>query len=139
MSEDFIAELLKNQKDSRYAFSILAMLYPNLDYRNNNFHQDHLHPAASYDSLTQEDKDKYGWKVYNSLLNLQMLDANENESKGDTPLEEWVTSQTAGNDRKQFLENHLIPDVDLSLSNFSQFLEKRKTMLVKRILKLINE
>ena len=57
VSEDYIIELLKNQKDSRYAFSVLAMLYPNLDYRNNSFHQDHLHPAASYDLLSQTDKD----------------------------------------------------------------------------------
>ncbi len=139
VGEDYIVELLKNQKDSRYAFSLLAMLYPNLDYRNNNFHQDHLHPAASYDFLPQEFKDKDGWKVYNSLLNLQMLDANENESKGDTPLETWVANQTKGMDRKQFLENHLIPDVDLALSNISEFIEKRKEILVDRILKLINE
>ena len=26
---------------TRYAFSILSILYPNLDYKNNNFHKDH--------------------------------------------------------------------------------------------------
>lgn len=139
VGEDFIIELLGSQKDSRYAFSVLAMLYPNLDYKNNNFHQDHLHPVASYDSLSQKDKETYGWKTYNSLLNLQMLDANENESKGGTPLEEWVANQTEGKDRKQFLDNHIIPDVDLSIANFSEYLEKRKTMLVEKILKLIND
>lgn len=139
VGEDFIVDLLKNQKDSRYAFSVLAMLYPNLDYRNNNFHQDHLHPVASYNALSQEDKDRYGWKSYNSLLNLQMLDANENESKGEIPLEEWVEKQTAGKDRKHFLESHLIPDIDLSLTNYSEFVEKRQRMLVNKILDMINE
>ena len=41
VGDDFIEDLLYSQKDSRYSFQILAMLYPNLDYRNNNFHQDH--------------------------------------------------------------------------------------------------
>ena len=81
VGDDFIEDLLYSQKDSRYSFPILAMLYPDLDYRNNNFHQDHLHPASAYNDLEEKDKEKYGWQVYNSILNLQMLDANENESK----------------------------------------------------------
>ena len=36
------------------------------------------------------------------------------------------------------MEDHLIPDTDLSLSNFSDFIEKRKAMLVQRIRKMIN-
>ncbi len=138
VGDDFIEELLTNQKDQRYTFPILAMLYPNLDYRNNNFHQDHLHPAASFDNLKQEDKDKYGWCIYNSILNLQMLDANENESKNKMPLIDWVQEQTKNADKKIFLDNHLIPDVDLSLDNFSQFIEMRKKMLVEKLKSLIN-
>ena len=69
------------------------MLYPNLDYKNNNFHQDHLHPASKYDSLSQDDKDKYGWNIYNSILNLQMLGANENESKNNSDLKDWVNRE----------------------------------------------
>ncbi len=135
---DYIEELLMSQKDHRYTFSLLAMLYPDLDYRNNNFHQDHLHPAASYNNLKQEDKDKYGWSVYNSVLNLQMLDANENESKNAQPLEEWIAKQTNANNLDKFLENHLIPNVNFSLDNFSEFIEKRKAMLTERLVALIN-
>ena len=39
---------------------------------------------------------------------------------------------------QKFMEDHLIPDTDLSLSNFSDFVEKRKTILVQRIKKMIN-
>lgn len=138
VSIDYIEELLMSQKDHRYTFSLLAMLYPDLDYRNNNFHQDHLHPAASYNNLKQEDKDKYGWNVYNSVLNLQMLDANENESKNAQPLEEWIAKQTNANNLDKFLENHLIPNVNFSLDNFSEFIEKRKAMLTERLVALIN-
>ena len=138
VGDDFIEDLLYSQKDSRYSFPILAMMYPNLDYRNNNFHQDHLHPASAYNVLEEKDKEKYGWQVYNSILNLQMLDANENESKNAKPLEKWVSEQTRNKDMRKFMEDHLIPDTDLSLSNFSDFIEKRKAMLVQRIRKMIN-
>lgn len=138
VGDDFIEDLLYSQKDSRYSFPILAMLYPDLDYRNNNFHQDHLHPASAYNDLEEKDKEKYGWQVYNSILNLQMLDANENESKNAKPLEKWVSEQTRSKDMRKFMEDHLIPDTDLSLSNFSDFIEKRKAMLVQRIRKMIN-
>ena len=138
VGDDFIEDLLYSQKDSRYSFPILAMLYPNLEYRNNNFHQDHLHPASAYNDLEEKDKEKYGWQVYNSILNLQMLDANENESKNAKPLDKWVSEQTRNKDMQKFMEDHLIPDTDLSLSNFSDFVEKRKTILVQRIKKMIN-
>ena len=138
VGDDFIEDLLYSQKDSRYSFPILAMLYPDPDYRNNNFHQDHLHPASAYNDLEEKDKEKYGWQVYNSILNLQMLDANENESKNAKPLEKWVSEQTRNKDMRKFMEDHLIPDTDLSLSNFSDFIEKRKAMLVQRIRKMIN-
>lgn len=138
VGDDFIEDLLYSQKDSRYSFPILAMLYPNLDYRNNNFHQDHLHPASAYNDLEEKDKEKYGWQVYNSILNLQMLDANENKSKNAKPLDKWVSEQTRNKDMQKFMEDHLIPDTDLSLSNFSDFVEKRKTILVQRIKKMIN-
>ncbi len=48
IGDDFIETLLKTQKDSQYSFPLLDLLYPDLDYRNNNFHQDHLHPASKY-------------------------------------------------------------------------------------------
>ena len=94
--------------------------------------------TASRKFMEEKDKEKYGWQVYNSILNLQMLDANENESKNAKPLEKWVSEQTRNKDMRKFMEDHLIPDTDLSLSNFSDFIEKRKAMLVQRIRKMIN-
>ncbi|MGL4985920.1 MAG: DUF262 domain-containing protein [Treponemataceae bacterium] len=138
LGEGYIAELLTSQKDDRYSFSILAMLYPDLDYKNNNFHKDHIHPAVSYAELKQESKDNYGWKVYNSILNLQMLDSNENMSKNATSLKNWVEEQTKEKDREKFLENHLIPNVNLELDNFEDFIEKRKIILIEKLKNVLN-
>ena len=138
VSDDYITELLGTPKGSRYSLPILAMLYPDLDYKNNNFHQDHLHPASKYDNLTEDDKNKYGWSVYNSILNLQMLDANENESKGAIPLDSWIEGQTQNSDRNRFLEVHIIPDVNHELVNFSEFIENRKRVLICKLKELLN-
>lgn len=139
IGDEYIEELLLTQKDSRYSFPILAMLYPNLDYKNNSFHQDHMHPEASYEALPQAAKDNLGWKCYNSILNLQMLDANENMSKQDISLQQWVDGQTQVGDRNSFLDNHIIPrDASLSLNNFEDFIKKRKAILTEKIKALIS-
>ncbi len=139
IGDDFIEELLLTQKDSRYSFPILALLYPDMDYKNNNFQQDHLHPAASYNDLSEKEKATYGWKAYNSILNLQMLDANENMSKNAMSLKEWVEKETKNSDVKRFMESHIIPqNVNLELTNFTTFIIERNELLVKKLKSLLN-
>ena len=141
ISEDYIEELLLNQKDKQYTFSILALLYPNLDYKNNKFHQDHLHPVSKYDFLSEQDKEKYGWDTFNSILNLQMLGANENESKNNSDLKVWIEQEIKDKGdsyRKSFLEDHIIPDVDFDINNFSIFIENRKKILIEKLKKLLS-
>jgi uncharacterized protein with ParB-like and HNH nuclease domain len=138
VSDDFIEELLNTQKDNRYSFPILAMLYPDLDYKNNNFHQDHLHPASAFNYLNESDKNNYGWSIYNSIMNLQMLDANENMSKQDMPLSEWISKETKNKDRDRFLEQKLIPNTNFGLDSFAEFIEARKAILVAKLKSILN-
>ena len=133
MSVESIEEILLTQKDDTYAFSILALLYPNLDYKNNNFHKDHLHPESKFKTLSKEDNEKYGWEIYNSILNLQMLDANENQSKLAVDLSTWVDSSAQNQDRIKFLKNHLIPDCSLKIDDFGLFIEARKKILLDQL------
>ena len=138
ISDEFIADILLTQKDDMYAFSILALLYPDLDYMNNNFHKDHMHPENKFADISSVDNEKYGWVTYNSILNLQMLDANENMSKQAVDLSTWVDSQTVNQDRSVFLKNHLIPDVSLDISDFGLFIEARKNDLTDRLRAILN-
>lgn len=131
--------ILMTQYGDKYAFSILSLLYPNLDYKNNNFHKDHLHPKDSYELLSDSLKEKYGFETYNSILNLQMLGSNENSSKNNKELAVWVDCETKTKNRQEFLANHLIPDIDLSLSNFDEFIEQRKEILISKLKNLIGE
>lgn len=127
LTDEYIdTNLLSIHKDNGYAFAILSLLYSNLDYRN-VFHKDHLHP---YVLCSEAELD---WNVYDSILNLQMLDANENMSKNAKPLKQWVDEATADCDRTAFLKAHLIPDIDLELTNFDDFIEQRRLILRDRV------
>ncbi len=146
ISDEFIDTILTTQKEDKYAFSILSILYPNLDYKNNNFDKDHLHPISKFTkdeieklNLDETIKNEYFQaNIYNGIYNLQMLDANENKSKSDLSLKDWVNKSTNSSTRKQFLDTHLIPDIDLSFENFKEFVDERKS-IVKMKLKTILE
>ncbi|GAD20168.1 DUF262 domain-containing protein [Helicobacter fennelliae] len=139
-------EIIWRRKNSAEAFAILSFLYPNLDYKNNNFHKDHLHAENLYKEYKKNGEAKHkkdanynywAFEVYDSLPNLQMLDANENKSKQDKSLEQWV-QENCKNDREGFLNKHLIPDIDLSLENFDNFYEARKVLLIKKLKEILN-
>ena len=138
LDDEFFKDLFAIQKDDKYAFSILALLYPSLDYKNNDFHKDHIHAADLYDELSDELKEKYPFSVYNSILNLQMLDSNENESKGKKYLTDWIDEQTTSENKETFLKNHLIPNVNLSLNNFEEYITQRQKMLKDRLITLLS-
>lgn len=137
VGDEFIDELLFTQKDDQYAFSILSLLYPNLDYKNNNFHKDHIHSSSKFENLSDSDKIKYEWRTYNSIYNLQMLDANENMSKGNKDLNAWIELETANKDIETFLKNHLIPNVNLELGNFDEYIKERTKILKLKLTELL--
>jgi hypothetical protein len=47
ITKEFIDSLLFTEKDEKRAFTILALLRPDLDFKN-NFHLDHLHPQVGF-------------------------------------------------------------------------------------------
>ncbi|MBE1426525.1 uncharacterized protein with ParB-like and HNH nuclease domain [Desulfomicrobium macestii] len=142
IGDEFIEEIIKTQKDDRYAFSILALLYPNLDYRNNDFHKDHLHSASSFTqnnakilNLSPDDKCIFLSKEWNnSIINLQLLDSNENMSKQDKSLSTWFELETKTRDKYTLQNHYLIPaDTSLELKDFAIFANARKNLLKEKL------
>jgi hypothetical protein len=139
MDTTFIEALLLTQKDDPNCFPILSLLYPNINFYDQDFHKDHLHPASYfYDEAFQDDVPETDWPFFqdtsnwNSILNLQLLNSYLNGSKNSTRLEEWVTKSHVD------LDTQIIPgDCDLHPRNFKAFIEKRKGMLITRINKLL--
>jgi uncharacterized protein with ParB-like and HNH nuclease domain len=148
VGEEFVEDLLTTQMENRYAFSILALLYPNLDYRNGDFHKDHVHPRSGFSEsaiaqldLSKEQRERFMDAGFNnSIINLQMLDSNENKAKREKTLAAWVGAECVTKDRDQFLARCLIPaGVSLEFKDFSEFAEKRASLLKGRLLELLSQ
>ena len=140
IDNDFIDNILKTQKDNPRTFSILAILYPHLDYRNGDFHKDHLHPASHFTDKNLSvsgicDLDFYkNCENWNSICNLQLLDSNDNKSKGDKSLKLWVDIESKGKkiSQTEFCDKRLIPH-KLDFINFKDFIDDRKHILSKEL------
>lgn len=117
--------LVSTQKGSKYSFTVLALLFPSLNYADRKFHQDHLHPISAFDN---DPDNRY---IANSVLNLQMLEGNENKSKNAKSLVKWVEKEVDnGRSRDQVLADALIPiGVSLDIKDFQDFIDGRKTLL----------
>jgi uncharacterized protein with ParB-like and HNH nuclease domain len=141
--DDYIDNLLLTQKDDPLCFSILAILYPHLDYQNGDFHKDHIFAESFFTKkqlrihgIKDDQFDFYlNPKNYNSVLNLQLLDSNENKSKKDTGLDKWVKKESKNNNltQNEFCKRHLFPEI-FEISKFDTFITTRRASL-KNILK----
>jgi len=132
VDDEFIQGLLYTSKDNRYAFPILALLFPQLDYKNRDFHLDHCHPLSHFTEkklkakgiILNEDNREYftDWDYFNSIINLQMLDGNENKSKSAKDLNIWVSENSIQ------LKKYYLPK-ELEFNDFPIFVEKRTELL----------
>lgn len=139
-SKEMARGLLHTQKEDPYTFSILALLYPNLDYNDRNYHKDHLHPSSAFTdaNLMAAGIDDPDLKMFfldkahcNSILNLQLLSENENKQKQDMSLEAWVKKYCSD---PLALSSHLIPThVSLALTDFKAFIEAREELLLGQL------
>jgi uncharacterized protein with ParB-like and HNH nuclease domain len=147
LDDEYIENLLKTQKENSLAFSILALMYPSLDYKNGNFHKDHIHASSLFKRKILNEKhikteihDFYlNPDNFNSILNLQLLDANENKSKQDKDLKEWVQFESKKQkiNIEKFCENHLIPNI-LEFEKFDAFINERKKLLMQKLKEIVN-
>lgn len=143
-TEDDIENLLTYTYGQSYTFSILALLYPSLDYRN-KFHIDHIHPHSKFTrarlkklSISEDDIDYYLDNA-NLLPNLQLLEGVHNQEKNDTDFKIWFDRHYKTQESKNgYMERHYIPSVDLSLKNFREFVEKRRSKLRSKLKEILN-
>ena len=144
--DDYIENLLLTQKDDSLCFSILAIIYPHLDYRNGDFHKDHIFAKSFFTKrrlkefgIKEEQFDFYlNPENYNSILNLQLLDGNENKSKQDADLGEWIKKESKNKSltQKEFCERHHLPEI-FDITEFQTFIADRKKTL-KDVLKKLS-
>jgi hypothetical protein len=141
VTDEFIDTLLYTQYEDRSAFTLLALLAPNLDYNNGDFHKDHLHPASAFKrskllaaKITDADfgfyQDNRHW---NSILNLRHLDSAENKSKQDAPLIDWAVAEAKRQSitvEKFCLDRQLPNDPALlGFPKFREFIAERRKIV----------
>ena len=137
--DDFIDRLLKTQKEDSSCFSILALLFPDIDFTQ-SLDIDHLHPGAAFrkerldakDFLSQDAARRAFYENpenWNSILNLHLLNSSKNRSKQDMPLDRWLETQSGIK-----VDDLLIPsDVDLRFESFEHFVSSRFDLLKRRL------
>lgn len=142
-TEDEIENLLCYKYGQGYTFSILALLYPSLDFRN-RFHIDHIHPRSQFTKpkmrqrgIPEEEIDFYLENV-DRLPNLQLLEGVPNQEKSDSAFAEWFhANHTTPEAQRTYRERHYIPETDLSFTNFKQFFEQRKALMKDKLRQIL--
>ncbi|MFD1735007.1 DUF262 domain-containing protein [Bacillus salitolerans] len=143
-TEEEIEDLLWTKYGNRYAFSILSLLYPNLDFKN-NFHQDHIHPRSLLRSRTKlkkagltEEAVEFCINHHDYIANLQLIEGVPNQEKSNKMLEDWLgKTYTDHHELKEYKSRHLIPDIDLSIENFEEFLTEREALIKVKLSKIL--
>jgi uncharacterized protein with ParB-like and HNH nuclease domain len=134
-NSDEIETLFDYKYGSAYTFSTLALLYPTLDFRN-KFHLDHIFPKSGFGRRKlakrgiQEDKIDAFMQEYDYLANLQLIEGTPNMEKSNKDFKAWLEEKyPTPQMRRDYMEKHYIPDVDLSLDNFDNFINERTKLI----------
>lgn len=142
-TEDEINNFLFYKYGQGYTFSVLSLLYPNLDYRN-KFQQDHIFPKSFFtrNNLAKKgipkEKHEFYLENYNYIGNLQLLEGIPNEEKAGKDFKDWLES-TYPNEQswRDYMKRHMIPDVDLDFKNFEEFFNKRNELILNKLESLL--
>jgi uncharacterized protein with ParB-like and HNH nuclease domain len=138
-NETEIENLLSTNYATKYSYLILSLLYPDRDWKDNKYDEDHIFPRSEFTTakLKQRGYDqgkiqKYQ-KYFNCVINLELLTHSENIEKRAEKPESWLVSRD-----KEFKERHTIPIlISYEFDNFLEFVAERKELLQKK-LQLIN-
>jgi hypothetical protein len=117
---------------------VLSLLYPDRDWRDAVFHEDHIFPQSEFQVRKLKGRGYDDAKVeaylsmYNLLPNLQLLTDSENLSKNATPFDEWIQTRDA-----TFRKRHLIPGQDhCGFDSFEEFFRIRTESIREVLVKL---
>lgn len=135
--EEELDGVLEGKFTNAYTFSTLALLYPNLDFRN-EFHVDHIHPRSHFTKaqLTRrgiadpEQVIEYQDR-FDLIANLQLLGGTENLEKSSKPFADWIKEAYPEEIvRRDYCRRHYIPEhQDASFANFLDFYEERRALM----------
>lgn len=139
VTEAVIDDWLTHKKGENNVFLLLSLLYPNLKLDVEAFHQDHCHPDAGFDKITNfkvfgenAEKIQKNWKEKKDCVpNLQLWKGPENQSKGKKPLKEWVEE-----DPQKHRVEYLPEGMSLEFKDFEKFFEARRQEMKNELMRI---
>jgi hypothetical protein len=130
-----IGRILSYGYQGRYTNLVLSLIYPNRDWKDAVYHEDHVFPQSEFKKgLLQArgfdpEKVQTYLDTFNLLPNLQLLTESENTSKSNTDFDEWLQTRDSG-----FKQRHLIPmEVGYEFAEFNKFFVSRSTLISDRL------
>lgn len=129
-----IEGFLKTTYRTKHSYLLLSLLYPNRDWIDNNYAEDHIYPKSEFTKSKLQKRGYSDEKIqlylnsFNTIVNLELLEDVENKEKNAKDFNDWIKTRD-----ENFKTRHLIPNMDdYSFDNFLEFVEKRKELLQKR-------
>jgi hypothetical protein len=133
-----IARVLEYGYQGRYTNLVLSLLYPDRDWKDAVFHEDHIFPQSEFQTRVLRKRGYDNATIaayqskYNALANLELLTDSENLSKNATPFDEWIKTRDVA-----FRKRHLIPDLPaFGLDSFEAFWTGRAAAIVSSLKQL---
>ena len=116
--DEELEDILDMQYGDRRAYGLLALLYPFIDVKTNQFHIDHVFPRAQMTEsklkrygVPEEDIQTYLDRV-NRIANLQLLTGVVNQEKSDKLPLEWMNLHYPDpHSKKEYSDRHDLGDV----------------------------
>ena len=134
-NDDEIENILMFNYGTRYSYLILSILYPNRDWKDCNFSEDHIFPKSEFSEAKlrkrgyDNDTIKTYQKYYNTIVNLQLLDETENKVKSSTAFDKWLVNRDLN-----FKNRHSIPELNSYVfDKFLDFVNKRKELITNKL------
>ena len=141
--DEELENLVNLEYGNSLTFALLSLIFPFIDLTG-KFHIDHIFPKSRFTRLklleakVSEDKvDEYIRKK-DGLANLQLLAGELNSEKSKKMPAVWLSEAYKDSKSKQeYIENHLLGEVPISIVDFDQFYETRRNQLNEKIRELL--
>ena len=134
-----VRELASMSFNDRRVFSLLSLLYPGMDFRN-EFHIDHVFPAALFSKPklrragVPDDQIEAMMDAYNRLPNLQLLEGPINQSKQDKLPLTWAEAHVPDEGaRAAYYQRQMLGTLPTTVTEFMDFYDTRLERVVDRI------
>ena len=134
-SQTELETIMNIQYKTKYSYLVLSLLYPDRDWKDRSYHEDHIFPKSEFTNAKLKsrgyDQQKIAeyQKYFNTILNLQLLTDSENLEKSNTDFALWMSTRD-----NNFKDRHTIPAIDsYSFDNFLVFIQERQKHIVDKL------